>query len=168
MRKGSALPLLLIVTLFLMVPAVYWYIGYRDSVNNVKGAKTSEIEYGLYVTITSNKGTWDLNSYLCKSKSECLESLDSGNKLDTRSGGRAVEYEVDLVYSEQWANYSFLKIFVKPGWGAQERVFKVLNPGLVQGTTVEKITSDGVRQEVVLIPVKELKAGFIKSADFSD
>ena len=135
---------------------------------NVRGAKTSEIENGLYVVVNSDTGTWDLNSYLCKSKLECLESLTSGVKLETKSGGRALGYEVDLVYENQWSDYSFLKVFVKPGWGAQGRAFKIIDPGVVKGASSEKINLDNVMYEVVLIPVRDLKSGFFKGAEFSD
>jgi hypothetical protein len=168
MRRGSAWPLMLIVALFLTIPLGYWYLSYRASMKNVRGAKTSEIENGLYVVVNSDTGTWDLNSYLCKSKLECLESLTSGVKLETKSGGRALGYEVDLVYENQWSDYSFLKVFVKPGWGAQGRAFKIIDPGVVKGASSEKINLDNVMYEVVLIPVRDLKSGFFKGAEFSD
>jgi hypothetical protein len=168
MKRGSIWPILIIIALFLMIPLGYWYLRYRDSMKNVKGAKTSEITNGLYVTVDSNSGTWDLNSYLCKTRSGCLESLTTGEKLETKSAGRAIRYEVDLVYQDSWKDYSFLKIFVKSGWGAQTKVFKVINPGTVPDTSLEKIDSAGVTQEVVLVPVSELKSGFFKGAEFSD
>jgi hypothetical protein len=168
MRRGSMWPLLLIVALFLIIPLGYWYLSSRSSMKNVKGAKISEIENGVYVVVNSNAGTWDLNSYLCKSKPECLESLTFGVKLETKSGGRSLGYEVNLVYEDQWSDYSFLKIFVKPGWGVQSRAFRVIDPGVVKGASSEKIDLDNMTYEVVLIPIKELKTGFFKGAEFSD
>jgi hypothetical protein len=168
MRKGSVWLLLLIVAAFLMIPLGYWYLNYRASVKNVMGAKVSEIEDGVYIVVNSNTGTWDLNSYLCKTKQECLESLTSGVKLETKSGGRALSYEVDLVYENQWSSYAFLKVFIKPGWGTQGRPFNVIDPGTVKGASSEKINLDNVTYEVVLIPVVDLKSGFFKGAEFSD
>jgi hypothetical protein len=168
MRKGSAWLLLIVIVVFLMIPLGYWYLNYRASVKSVKGAKTLEIQNGVYVVVNSNTGTWDLNSYLCKSKQECLESLTSGVKLETRSGGRALGVEVDLIYEDQWSDYSYLKIFVKPGWGTQGKVFEILDPGVVKESSSERITSGNVEYEVVLMPIKDLKSGFFKGAEFSD
>jgi len=168
MKRGSIWPILIIVTLFLIIPLGYWYLRYQDSMRNVKGAKTSEIANGLYVIVNSNSGTWDLNSYLCKTRSGCLESLTSGDKLETKSAGRAIGYEVDLVYQDAWKDNSFLKIFVKSGWGAQNKVFNVINPGVIPGTSIEKIDSSGISQEVILVPVSELNSGFYKGPEFSD
>jgi hypothetical protein len=168
MKRGSVWPLLLIITVFLTIPLGYWYFGYRASQNDIKGAKTTGIMNGLFIIVDSNNGTWDLNSYLCKTKSECLESSTSGIKLDTKSGGKVAGYEVNIVYQDQWNDYSFLKLFVKSGWGTQARPFRVLDRGVVTGTSVEKINSDNFQQSVVLVPVKELVNGFYKGAEFSD
>lgn len=168
MKRGSIWPLLLILTAFLLIPAGYWYFGYRASQNNIKGAKTSDIQNGLFATINSSNGTWDLNSYLCKTRLECLESAASGVKLNTQSGGKVSGYEVNIVYQPQWDDFSYLKLFVKSGWGTQGRLFQVTDKGVVTGTSVEKIGSDASQQQVVLIPIKELKNGFYKGAEFSD
>jgi hypothetical protein len=73
-----------------------------------------------------------------------------------------------LVYENQWSGYAFLKVFIKPGWGTQSRSFKVIDPGTVKGASSEKISSDSVAYEVVLIPITDLKSGFFKGAEFSD
>lgn len=151
-----------------MIPLGYWYFVYKDSQNNIKGAKVTGFENGAYVAIDSKGGTWELNSYLCKSRSECLESLSSGTKLETKGGGHGQNYEVEVVYKNEWDNYDFLKLFVRSGWGAPSGHYGVVDRGVVTGTSVEEIKSDGVSYEVVLIPTKELKNGFYKSVEFSD
>lgn len=168
MRKGFAWPLLLIFIVFLAVPLAYWYFSYRSAQESIKGVKTSGIEVGFYVTINSKGGTWDLSSFLCKTRSECLESLSSGYMLGTNSGGKVSGYDITFSYDNSWNDYSYLKLFVKSGWGTQGKAFVVTDQGVVNGTSIEQINGDGYSQDVVLIPVKEVKHGFQKSAEFSD
>jgi len=164
MRRGSTLPLVMVLVLFLMVPLGFWFFYSRNSQDNVKGANVSGITNGMYVTVSSTGGTWDLVRYLCKGRSECVGSLSSGLQLETISGGNAQKYQVAFSYESGWDQYAFLKIYLKPGWGSHERTFDINNIGTIPGTTVEVLD----KQQVVLIPLAPIKSGFFKSSDFSD
>jgi len=56
MRKGSILPVLLIVTTFLLIPLVYWYFNYSKMKNNIKGIQSGAGDNGFYITIDSTSG----------------------------------------------------------------------------------------------------------------
>jgi len=168
MRRGSVWLLLLIIIVFITIPAAYWFFGYKNSQESIKGAKTSGSQTGFYVTVNSNLETWDLNSYLCKTKDDCLGSLTSGYKLDTFSGGRVSGHQINFSYNPGWEQYQYLKLFVKSGWGSQTKSFVVAEGGNITGTVVDQVNDDGYKQDVVLIPINSIKDSFQKSAVFSN
>lgn len=168
MRKGLSLPLLLIVVSFLLVPLLYWFFVYRTSQPNIKGAKITGQNKGALVVVNSKNGTWELNSYLCENKDSCLSSLTAGSKLDTRNGGSTNSYQVPFNFEDGWLSYGFLKLYIRSGWGSQDRLFKATNSGQIEGLVIEQVSLGESDYNVVLIPTSDLSTGFYKGVEFSD
>ena len=79
MKKSFLIPLIIILV-FAGIPATFWVISSRDSVDeNVQGAHSGST--GVVLKIVSNGGAWDMFKYVCESREKCLESLESG-KVD--------------------------------------------------------------------------------------
>jgi len=167
MKKGSSLPLVLIVVAFLLIPLGFWFYYSNSNEDNVKGAKISGVNSGFFVTVDSKGATWDLMAYLCKDKTACLASPTAGFQLETISGGKVKNYQVTYSYQDSWDQYSYLKIYAKSGWGSQARNFSVVKLGSVPGSAMQKVT-DGVTFDMVIFPLKEIKSSFFEAAEFSD
>lgn len=168
MRKSSLIPLALIISVFLILPIAFWFINSKNSNENVQGVKTRSDVKGVIVKVYSNYGTWDMAKYICKTKEECLSSLVSGKNLDTTSGGVVEEHFVTIEYSQDWNNYEFLKVFVKPGWGSQTRTFKTSVLGGVSGVSVNRVSSGGANYDVILIQLNNIGGELLEAASFSD
>ena len=167
MKKSNLIPLVLVVSTFLMLPIVFFFLNSKNG-GNVQGTKTQANKKGIVLKITSNYGTWDMTKYFCKTKDECLTSLFSGKIIDTTSGGVVEGSHVTVDYSPEWTNYEFIKVFVKSGWGSSTRTFKVSAMGAVPDVTVEKVTYGGVSYNVVLIPLSSVNGVLLEVASFSD
>lgn len=174
--KGYSVPILLIVmSLLVALPVLFWVasnnFNFAQSADgSVKGTSTSQLSSkpGLGITVTSEGGTWDLVEYACKTLDECNVSLSSGKRLGTVSGGIVENYQVTLLSSTDWDEYSFLKYYVRSAWGTGARGYKVLNAGNLQDSKIYNMTSDDVNYEVVVSPLETAKKVFVKSAAFSD
>jgi hypothetical protein len=149
MKKGSLIPLIFIVGLFLIVPAAFC----------VKG---------VLVRVDSNYGNWDMVQYLCKDKETCATSLISGKGLDTTSGGQVKNRDVAIEYTLDWKDFQYLKIYVRSGWGSQVREFNVSRIGSVPGMTVEKMTYGGSEYNVVFVPLDIIGQNLLPTVRFSD
>lgn len=167
MKKSFPFPLIVIITVFLIIPATFWFVFYsKNSSEDVKGAKTSS--NGVIVRVSSKNGSWDMSKYLCKDRSECLESLQSGKFLEKTSGGGEDDQFVSLRYSPDFGSYEFLKIYVEPGWGSMKRDFKPSLTGIDANYFIEKFNYNGSDFEAIILPVAGLDKNVFEAAVFSD
>ncbi|MBT6401243.1 hypothetical protein HN803_05435 [candidate division WWE3 bacterium] len=166
--RGFSVPLVLIAVLLVGGLAFFTYSNTKS--DDVMGVSTSVVQKGPGVTfsVISKTPAWDLVEYLCESAEACLTSVGAGTRLGTTSGGATELREVTTLYSPDWNEYSYLKIFARPSWIVGDPAFRVVTPGDVPGTLIEKIPSSGEYQDVVLIPLKEISDTYYKSATFSD
>ena len=172
MQKGLSVPILIIL-LTLFAASGLGYIGY--SINNapkadVKGAiSTPNIDKGFSININSN-GTWDFFEYLCKTLSECENTLTSGKKFATISGGSTTDHEVVVASTASWKDYDYIKVFAKPGWGSISSGFSLTNLNSTIDATIKTYTdSAGMSYEAVIVPINAVEGAFVDSiATFSD
>jgi hypothetical protein len=166
--RGFSVPLVLIVVL---VVGGFVLFSFPSSSDHIKGVSTvlqKNIAPGFGISIISKAPAWDLMEYLCVTQAECLVSLSSGKRLSTASGGATELKEVQVNYSNAWEGYSHIKLFVRPSWLVGSNSFRVVTPGDIPGTEVEKIPVGKNFQDVLLVPVAEISETFYKSATFSD
>ena len=69
MKKSNLIPLILVVSTFLILPIAFFFFNSKNG-GNVQGAKTEANKKGIILKITSNDGTWDMTKYLCTTKDE--------------------------------------------------------------------------------------------------
>jgi hypothetical protein len=171
MNKGLSMPLILILVLIILLPLSYLFFSKEMGLftpKNVKGATTEVArDPGLSFTVVSS-GTWDLSQYLCATLKECSSSVQSGKRIGSIGGGKTSAYEVYLKASEEWKQYSFLKIVVRPGWGTDRAVFSVSDLGSVEGTIRETFKDGSNVMEAVIVPLSEVNGSFFRSAVFTD
>ena len=173
-ERGYSVPLLLLVALTLLaVPVSYKFLSnsFSGSNSNVRGATSIGsvlTQPGMSVSIVSTSQAWDLVEYLCKDLDECLDTLTSGRRLGTVSGGQTELHEIVMVYSREWDDYHYVKLFVRPSWLSSDDMFVVQRLGDVPDSSIHTLTEDGEDYQVVLVPVKELRDTFYVSALFSD
>jgi hypothetical protein len=163
-QKGFTLPIVAIFVLaFLVAPVAFWFSSSRETA--VKGAEASNLENGISIKVISSAGSWDLAQYLCKNESECASSLTSGKKWESLSGGVTQGSSKRLNTSEALTGYDYVKVFVKPGWGADNsKNFKVtVQP---QGSEIQTLEKEGVR--VVLIPLAAIESAKYTQILFTD
>ena len=171
MQRGFARPLFLISAL-LVIGLPVALIASGTSVNSslskdVKGTATvveNTAKPGFSVTVTSNNGTWELVKYLCKDLDECSASLTSGKRVGSIGGGSTSGYKVNVESSPDWSNYTYVKYFVKSGWGSATRTFSVKELGSYEGS-VKEVFEEG---EAVVSPVEKILNGYQFSATFTD
>jgi hypothetical protein len=168
MKKGSSLPLLLMIVAFLAIPLGFWFFYSKSNSDNVKGANSMGNGKGVYFNVASNLTTWNLMSYLCKDAEACVASPEAGYQLETVSGGKTSNYQVTLPYQDSWNEYSYLKVYVKSGWGNQSKVFNIVKIGKINDSYVKQNSFDGVSYHMLMIPLKEIKNSLLESATFSD
>jgi hypothetical protein len=164
---GYTMPVVaLFVLAFLVAPLGFWIAGSHDlAQRQVQGAVSVHLDEGVYVKIISGKGSWDLFQYLCKTQDECTQSLSSGRKWESLSGGITEGSSKRLNYSDTLNGYQFIKVFVKSGWGSSDKnMFRVDVTSL--SPEVEMVQIDGA--DAVLIPVDVIKAAAFKQIIFSD
>lgn len=131
----------------------------------VLSAKTTQPEIGLKINVKSS-GSWDLLEYLCKTKTECSQNVESGRRTQTISGGASEGHEVLVVPDESWTNYTYLKVYIKPSWGAMSGKFSADQNEEGAGEIVTFNTSDS-SYEVFIVETEALKTRPV-SVDFSN
>ena len=162
-QLGFTLPMVLIFVLaFIAVPLVFWLSRANDQ--TVQGAESGSPKDGTYIQITSKSGSWDLFEYLCKTKSECQSSLDSGKKWEATSGGSTAGNNIKINYSDLWSDYGFIKLYVKPSWNSQARAFSLKSELNIEGAEVR--TFDGT--SALIVPIETLTTGGYNFLVFSD
>jgi hypothetical protein len=156
-QRGFNLPsVIILVTLFVSVPVLYFTLVLKHpKTDNVRGVATeiASSEGGVIVKVSSKNGTWDMFEFLCKSESECIQSLKSGKQWGVVSGGSTDGHEVLVEKSPEWKDFKFVKVFVHSAWGSISREFSALptsDSGLVK--IVEISDSEGEHM-VALIPI---------------
>ena len=168
MKKSSLIPLVFIVSLFLIIPAAFWVLTSNPSNENVQGVSVKSNVKGILVRVDSNYGNWDMVKYLCTDKDTCETSLISGKGLDTTSGGQIANRDIAVEYTSDWKDYQYLKIYVRSGWGSQVREFNVSKIGSVPGMTIEKMIYGGSEYNVVFIPLDSVGQDLLPTVRFSD
>lgn len=130
MLKGFAHPYLLIVMLAVIGVGVAVFVGSKNLVGLVLGAKTrSENIYqyrtnGIKVTVISPSSSWDLTEYLCDTEEQCQKSPTSGKWWATVSGAPTTEdgHEVFIEKAEGWNGYESIRLGVKSSSGVSYRL----------------------------------------------
>ena len=169
-RGFSAVVLLITLLVVTSLPVYFLLSKGKDSASQVMGASTtvSQMRPGFSVSISSLAQTWDLVEYLCETKEECLDSLTSGRRFNTVSGGQTELHDVVVNYSKEWDNYSYIKYFVRSGLYKQGTEFKIVNLGDVPGSSVHEVYDGTYKYSIVLLPIKSIQTSFYTSAVFSD
>lgn len=94
--------------------------------------------------------------------------LHPGKGLDTTSGGTIKNRDIAIEYTSDWADYTYLKIFVRSGWGSQVRDFKITKLGNVSEMVIQSMTYGGVDYNVVFVPISDLGSSLLSTVRFSD
>jgi hypothetical protein len=165
-QNGFTLPVVLIFVLaFLAAPLVFWFSSSKNSSkSDVQGVESTMSKEGTYIQVTSQKGSWDLFEYLCKTKEECTDSLTSGKKWEAISGGTTSGSSIKINYSELWKDYTYLKVFVKPGWGGSTHSFALKNE--FDASAVEnKIFGN---DQALILPISVVESGAYTFLLFTD
>ena len=128
-QKGFASPLILFLLVSVFMLAGFWIFTNDINVSSssdVHGASTPKkyAKPGLGVSVTST-GTWDLYEYLCVTESECTQSLQSGKRFGTISGGATSLHAIEIEASREWSSYKFIKLFVKSACQSNISNYKV-------------------------------------------
>mgnify|MGYP001013730207 CR=1 FL=1 len=166
MKKSFLIPLIIILV-FAGIPTAFWFLSSKENVDeNVQGVRSGST--GVVLKIVSNGGAWDMFKYVCESKEKCLESLESGKKLDVTSGGGIEEQSVAIKYTHEMESQEFMKIFVKPGWGTVERAFNVSLDLDASDVSIEKMNVGNNDFYIILIPMKYLHSEVFDLATFVD
>lgn len=176
MRRGFTAPiLLLLVGLFLVFSTLFWIVSNNVSVTetdpSVKGTSTKSETYskpGLSVFVTSSGGTWELVELLCKDYDSCVSSLDYGKRFGTSGGGTATSQEVFIQYDPQWADYQYLKLYVRPSFGSKSIYYKPQSLGDVPETKIVALKAMAQEVQAVLVPLSGVKDKYLRSASFTD
>lgn len=171
MSKGSVMFVLVVfVSIFLLIPLGFFIFSKDTNSADVKGAKISNVQStfsGIRVEIASS-GTWDLYQYLCVDREECIEGLDSGTAWGKVSGGSVKNYAVEIKSDYKWKNYSYLKLYVRSGWGSTSGLFNIISVDSALNAVSENIIYKGVQYSVLLIPIEGVLDNFGGSVSFSD
>lgn len=174
----SAVFTLLVIFSVVAVPAYFVYYKSTSDANKSTSLETSvrgassfrdpSSKPGFSVLVQSDSGTWNLVEYLCNDLDECLSSLNAGRRLGTVSGGATDSHEVVVSYSADWAEYDYIKYFVRSGWYTSSGDFKVITLGDIPGSEKHVIDDNGEQFEVVVSPIVNVTNSFYPSATFSD
>lgn len=168
-KNGFSLVLFIVLSIFVISPVVFLLtFPNKEDKESVKGVSTQAYSNGVLVTVSSAEGTWDLSKYLCDDRETCLENLTSGKELSTVSGGAVTDHSVYVENTSLWEDYSFIKIFVRNGWGTSGANFVVTDLGSVEGTLREAVSYKNNSYDVVLIPISSVKRGPVKGPVFSN
>lgn len=161
MRKGSILPLALVILVFTVVPLSFFILSKNSS--DVMGTTNIKDFVGIIVEIETD-GVWSLSGYLCDSPSDCLISLESGEKIKSIGGGKSSSSEVLINYTKKMDDYDYIKFYVKTVIGAETSSLSVEEFG---GSTSASVHEVG-NVEVVLIPLDGIRTGSYETIKFSD
>ena len=175
MQKGFSIPTVFVLVAFLvLIPVLFWFVingvDFSKS-DNVRGTSTvneKNIKPGLGISVVSKSGTWDLYEYMCKTKDECEASLTSGRNWGIVSGGETAGHEVMIEASDEWKDYKYVKLFVKPSWLGSDNGYKVMETGGIPLSEIVGFTDEGKKIEALFIPVSSLFDKYRKSGVFSD
>src|SRR4030065_1332842 len=167
MKKGFSL-VIIISVLSIFGAALLGYIGYMSessgSQDEVKGISSQNKNNSGFSIILSSPSTWDFYEYVCKDLDECKKSLLSGKKYASISGGSVFDHELVVTYTDQWRDYQYLKIFMKPSLGDPTENFSLTNiqreSGLVD---VSFKSEEGYVTNAVIIPIKVIQESFMES-----
>ncbi len=173
MRKGFTVPLILVLVLVLiMVPLIFWM-----STNNFNASTSADVmgandtsktpnKPGFSVTVNSNIGVWDLLQTGCATLDECKESLSSGKRLATASGGTGVNNTVNVYPDPTWSGYEYLKLYVRSGWGNGTVGFDLEKVGDIPGAEISKMSESSASYDVAIVPLSSLSS-FVDGPVFS-
>lgn len=172
MQKGFGIPTVLIfVALTLIAVSIFFAVKNAINSQNVKGvlivSSGQDSKSNLSVIVASKEG-WDLFEFLCSSLDECLNSLDSGTRFAKISGGSTSAHEINVGVSSDLKKYAFLKLYVKPSWGSNERIFNVSDLGEVPGSKIYALPDGSAKYNTVIIQISNIGNKFYKSATFFD
>ena len=59
--------------------------------------------------------------------------------METISGGKTTDFRIHFKDNSEWDNYSYLKIYVKGGWGNQEVFYNPIKMGDITGAQLSAI-----------------------------
>jgi hypothetical protein len=171
-KNGYTTPLVvLFIIMFVSIPIIYWsFFSKSESVAEVKGVtRVAEVDNaGLNLAINSIGGTWDMYTYLCDDPEQCLDTVSSGKRISVSSGGKVENYLLKLPFDESWKKQKYLKIYIKAGWGSQNRTFKASNISQNSNVKVETIDSETNALNVLLVPTEVLETTKEIIGSFSD
>lgn len=175
MKKAFSAPvvIILITLIGIVCLAVLYFINLskNNTSPNVKGVSSNEASHekpGVSIFVSSNNGSWELNVYLCVSSEECSMSLTSGRRWSTTGGGETPIHEVVVSYDAAWAEYKYVKFFVKTATPGAAGFYKVSSLGDVPMSKLIKVTDSGNEYQTAVMPVNKIALGFYKSASFSN
>lgn len=174
MKKALVFPVILIVIfLFIALPLIFWFVSNRYSNNpSVKGLSVREKGNGFLIVINSKYGSWELNEYLCETFEECKSSLTSGTLWGTVGGGTGDGggdgHEIVVEKSDGWKAYKYLKVFVKPSWGASERTFSAGSVSGSLGVVKYSAIVENQSFNVVIAPLDILASDTFDLVEYSD
>jgi len=161
------------VSVFSLLVFFGWHYLYNPGISvlerfkDVKGVSTANNapeNPGFSVCVTSEFGNWDLVEYLCESLAECKTSLDSGEKWATVSGGETENHQIFVESESSWEEYVYMKVFVRSGWGSQDRKFVMDATGDVLGSN--EVTLEETK--ILIFPVSSVIKDYAPAASFSD
>lgn len=145
--------------------------SHKDQNANVMGISSSDNSVekkGVSVQVKSTSGTWDMYQYLCKTKDECLSDLFSGYSSGSVSGGASDNVNIYIEALNNWKDYEYLKIFVRPGWGSDSSSFNVTNSSSELQAIRNTINYKGASHNIVLIPLENMLSGMTGTINFSN
>ncbi|KKS06076.1 MAG: hypothetical protein UU59_C0036G0006 [candidate division WWE3 bacterium GW2011_GWE1_41_27] len=166
MRKGFGALFFIIAVFFIAAPFAFYIASLRNS-SEVKGVSTPGYPKGFSVVVNSSQGTWDLYQYGCADLDECRKSLFSGKKVSLTSGGADKSYTLPFVVAPGSQDVSYVKFFVKPGWGSAQRIFSI-DMGSFPGMENAEFEAEGKKVNALIIPVKAFEDSHFTAGSFSD
>lgn len=173
MQRGIAAPILIILFGILAIvlvglsgiPQKYFY---NKSEEEVKGASVVQPVRSGFSVVVSSPGTWDLAEYLC-SDDECFDSVDSGKRHATIGGGATEAHEVVVTYSDEWDQFTHIKLFAKPSLGSSDEAYPVVETTNLERVGGEIHSLEDSSAQILLVPIVRVKDIFVENvAAFSD
>jgi hypothetical protein len=163
-KKKMILSRIALILLFIIFFLFYLGFPFNTSLDTTKHDSSHLYQIpGLSVLVKSSEN-WDLFEYLCKEGDSCQETPTSGKRFSTISGGEDREHEVVIDQAEEWSDYSYVKLFVRPAVGSPNKVYKVENNALLPQARVEVIGQGNNQVEALLIPVSEISNSYYEMA----
>ena len=166
MSRGFGALFFIIAAFFIAAPFVFFIVNLKTG-SEVKGVSVPGYSKGFSVVVNSSQGTWDLYQYGCVDFNECRESLFSGKKISMTSGGEPSSYTLPFVEAPKSGDISYVKFFVKPGWGSVQRIFSV-DVGSFSGAITAEFDAEGKAVNALVVPVEAFTAPHFIAGSFSD